>query len=366
MIFPAIFFRRNKYIEAKLPQKVLVINFGLIGDVLMVTPLLEELRRTLSPNAIITIAIQTCSLLAIKNNPYINNIITYNAFWSDPTDNHRHKVKLKNLIESIKFIRDNKLQKYDLIINSWFIDQPLAPFLASFLNYYTMIGFDFTYSSKFYDKAYSFDCEAHFTDNLLNMYYDHIQCLDRSNNLRYTFMTDIEEAQVDFSKFGNYIIISPFSTDSLKEWNLDNWVRLIRNIKAEYPQYTLVLTGMSKSRQQSEQLVRNVGAYLINTVGEFSLEEFALLLKGAKVQIAIDSGAIHIGSAMNLPTFVLFSQVFSYRQVVPYNVLYDLSVVEVDCSGCLYGCKEMKCMKHDYSVVLRKLNGFMNKVTDNI
>ncbi|MFZ4857097.1 MAG: glycosyltransferase family 9 protein [Desulfuromonadaceae bacterium] len=366
LVLPAFIKRRNKRMKV-LPHSILVINFGLIGDVLMVTPLLEEIRRTLPPDADITIAVQPCSLAAVKNNPHINHIITYNSFWSDPTDNGSHKVKIKHLFETIKFIRVNRKHKYDLIINSWITDQPLVPFVSSFLSYELMIGFDFNYSSKYNDYSYIFDYNQHVTDNMLRMYCEHIGVDTKVSNLRYTYKMSTDYSTPDYEEIrkmitGRYVIVSPFSSQTSKEWSLENWGKTIEHIYSCFPYFTLVLTGQSKSVEDAKELAAMVTTPIINTVGKLTLDQFAHLCMHSAAIITVESGTMHFAGVYNKPVFIILSRLYNFNQFIPYNVKYRYNAIDVDCANCIYGCKNMDCMKHDQQIISYKLTDFIKAV----
>lgn len=367
LMLPAFLHRKKNRVALKPPQNVLVMHFGLIGDVLMITPLLEEMRRTLPQNAVISVLIPPCSLLALKNNPHINHIITYNAFWADPSDNHSHKVKMNHFFESLNFIRDNKNTKYDLIISSWSMDQPLAPFLVSFLNYSCMIGFNFKYSSMFYDYAYQFNHGEHVTDNVLRMYFEYLGTGQKRTGLRYTYIMNPEYGTPDFTLFSDnirrpYIIISPFSSESSKELKLDSWLEILRHLNTYFPEYSLIVTGLGKSEVESNYLEKKAGVPVINTVGKLTLDQFAHFCKHSTAIITTESGTMHFASVCDKPVFILLSSIYNYKQFLPYNVTCQYSVVDVPCANCIYGCDTMECMEHDIDIVCKKLTAFLNEV----
>lgn len=358
------FMAKGKKVQLTKIKNVLIVHFGLTGDVLMTTPLIETMRETLPNSAHITLLLPPCSYSAVEHNPNIDNLITYNAFWADPSDNHRHTVKFRHYIASVKLICKLRKTEYDLVINSWVMDQPLTPFLVKFCRYKNMIGFDFKYSKKFYDESFYFNINSHFADNILSMYklYFNLNIDTSSKRLSYympkNIMTDtFNKIIATINK--PYLVISPFSSERSKEWDLINWIEVTKFISNNYPKFSIVLTGLSKSKTQAEQLCNDSNVAVIDTVGKLSLEQFAFITSNAAALITIDSGSVHISSAVNVPVFVLFGQIYNYKQVLPYRVKFDYSVVDVNCAGCIYGCSEMSCMKHDLLKVIDKLNLFL-------
>jgi len=91
-------------------MKILVIKFRNIGDVLLSTPLIENLQHYF-PNAKIDFALNEGCEDMLTDNPNINEIIIYN----------RSRIKKLNIFlqikEEIRFTRAIRSEKYDIVIN---------------------------------------------------------------------------------------------------------------------------------------------------------------------------------------------------------------------------------------------------------
>ena len=83
------FKRRNKPLSAI--TEILVIRTAYIGDVIMTLPILKPLKA-LYPDAKITFLTSSSARDVLLNNPYIDAILTYDAFWFYPR-NFRAAVK---------------------------------------------------------------------------------------------------------------------------------------------------------------------------------------------------------------------------------------------------------------------------------
>ena len=91
-------------------MKILVIKFRNIGDVLLSTPLVSNLKN-IYPDSIIDFALNKGCEDMVSNNPDINNIIIYD----------RPRIKqlsiFSQLKEEIKFTRNIRKRNYDMVIN---------------------------------------------------------------------------------------------------------------------------------------------------------------------------------------------------------------------------------------------------------
>src|SRR4030067_2417530 len=87
------------------PKNILIIKTHAIGDVLLVTPSIRYIRKRF-PNAKISMLIGDWSKEALKGNPYIDEIITFE-------DSILQKKKIIKLLHLIFQLRQ---KKYDLCI----------------------------------------------------------------------------------------------------------------------------------------------------------------------------------------------------------------------------------------------------------
>src|SRR3990167_7324107 len=102
------FMEYTNYIDKKNIKKILVIKCRALGDVLLSTPVFTNLKNYF--HAEIDAFIYSDSLEILKNNQYINNIISY--------DLSIKKLNFfKKIVKEIKFILKVRKKNYDLIIN---------------------------------------------------------------------------------------------------------------------------------------------------------------------------------------------------------------------------------------------------------
>jgi ADP-heptose:LPS heptosyltransferase len=147
-------------------SNILIVNLGLIGDVLLTTPFIRAIRAIL-PKAKIHVLVPPWSSSVLSHNPHVDYLHTYKAFWNDPS--HSHSPSLDSFVDTIRIWRQLRRFRFDLVINTWFADQPLTAGLLRLFKSAFIIGFDFPYSSRFYDRAFPFDRNAHIVDNLLEL-----------------------------------------------------------------------------------------------------------------------------------------------------------------------------------------------------
>jgi len=91
-------------------MNILVIKFRNIGDVLLVTPLLYNLKQHY-PKANIDVAINQGTESMLSLNPNVNELIIYNR------DQIKALPIVKRLYKEVKFFLSFRKRAYDLVIN---------------------------------------------------------------------------------------------------------------------------------------------------------------------------------------------------------------------------------------------------------
>ena len=119
---------------------------------------------------------------------------------------------------------------------------------------------------------------------------------------------------------------------------------------------------LGDARARAAELVAQVKSPMINTVGETTLAGFAAIVGRAALLVTTESGAMHIASATGTPTYVLFSQIYDYRQFTPYGVPNAFSLIDVPCARCIYGCPAMTCMQHAPADVIASVIRFADAI----
>ena len=77
------------------PQRILIVKFGALGDILMATPLLTALRRSY-PDAHLTWLVEHGNIQAIDANPYVDEIMLWDSGYLPSLQSTRPRNWLKN------------------------------------------------------------------------------------------------------------------------------------------------------------------------------------------------------------------------------------------------------------------------------
>lgn len=268
-------------------QRFLIIQTAFLGDVILATPVVSELKR-LFPDARVDVLVRKGNEGIISTHPLITDILVLD----------KKQGKFGEVKRLRKIIRDNR---YDTVINLHrFGSSGLLTWLSGAKE---KIGFDknpfsFCYSRKIkheigngtHEVERNLSCIAH---------------LGAEKRVRpQVFPTDAHRAKVNALQSVLYFTLAPASVWFTKQLPEERWVELARLLTAKGKVY---LVGGPADFELCERI--RVAAVLdenSNLAGKLNLLESCALFEKAERCYVNDSGPLHMASAVNAPTTAFF------------------------------------------------------------
>jgi len=149
----------------------------------------------------------------------------------------------------------------------------------------------------------------------------------------------------------------------LKEWPDTNWIEIIDQLTACH--YEVFLTGAKIDREKAEQIKAQVANKdSVNIVaGEFDLKQTAELLKSSILVISVNTGIMHLASALGCNLIALHGPT-SVKRWGPLGANAISLQSSLQCSPCLnlgfeYQCQKNSCMK---SITITALMDAIEKI----
>jgi heptosyltransferase-3 len=337
----------KKFDKSKV-NKILVIKPAAIGDVLLSTPAVENLRYNF-PDAEINFLTQKFCKEVLTGNPYITRVLTYDL----------------NLDGGWCIIKSIRKQRYDLIIDLF--GNPRTALITYLSRARYKVGFKFRQRKYAYNiKLDSRGGEVHNVEFNL----DALRALGlevKSSQPRFFINSVHNEFAVKFFKdnglAGKKVIgINPCGTWKTKVWYLEKFVELIKMFDDSYR--FLVFWGYENELAQAKKLHDMTGDNVL-LVPQVNLKYLGALMKHCKVFLTNDTGPMHIASALGVNVAAIFGPT-NPRLQGPIN---GNSVVikneKLNCLGCnltkIEDCPyEHKCMAElDASFVYERLQNFL-------
>ena len=146
------------------------------------------------------------------------------------------------------------------------------------------------------------------------------------------------------------IALHPFSRWGYKEWPIQNYARLIKHIGSRYP-VSFVVTGAPQERHRAAEIIRGSPVNVYNLAGKTSISELPGILKKCILLIGIDSAAVHIAASVGTPTTTIFGP-SSPINWAPRGTQHHVVSMNLPCVPC----RGKGCDNSEVSRCLRELD----------
>ena len=272
-------------------KKILVIKFGGIGDVLLSTVVLSNLKIYF-PNAEIYFLTHSSCRDIVSDNPYITKFFTFNF----------------GLDEAWCLVKNIKLQQYDLIIDLY--GNPRSALVTFWSRAKYRVGFNFRHRKYAYNIVaqgrggsvhnveFNLDAlrkiEVPITKYELAVY---IKDIHKNFADKFLIKNGIDKKEI----FG-ILISGGWET---KKYKAKDFAELIKIIKEKYDVNILLMWGVESERAECEFIKKETGDYVF-IEPETSLKYASAFMRRCKVIIGNDSGLLHLAVASGVPVLGIY------------------------------------------------------------
>ncbi len=317
-------------------KKILLINFGGLGDEILFLPTINSLKKEF-PNSTITLALENRS----KGITSLTNLID-NTFTVDIKSN-----KYKKYFELFKLLLKIWTNKFDIVISSG-----SNKFISIFL-FLTFIKKRYGYDTgKLSKLLLTKAVELNKNQYAAAMYHDLIRDITNIN-------TEIPIINVNKNIVeSNSILIHPgVSQISIKKGMIKTipaktWAEVV--LKLSNLGKKVVLAGGPDDKDIIEYIENNVPHdKYINMYGKTkNLKELAELIAKAEIFLCSDSAPLHIAVALEVKTFVIFGSTDDKKLIPQCKSIIPIKNKNCKCSlqPCLWEkrnttCETLECLQ---------------------
>jgi heptosyltransferase-3 len=145
---------------------------------------------------------------------------------------------------------------------------------------------------------------------------------------------------------GKLLAIGPGSKMPSKIWPQDRYAELGGLLLKQFSDIELVIVGGKEDMKLGEELCRKWGRRTHNLAGKLSIYGSAAVLEKCLMYVGNDTGAMHLGAMVGLPSVTIFSARDYPGRWEPFGEGHIVLRHETDCAGCmLETCPEQnKCL----------------------
>lgn len=270
-------------------MKILVIQLYRIGDALLTTPAVKELKKNF-PEATVDFLAENPAAEILKGNPHIDHLIVYDK--KSPW----------------RFIRQIRAQKYDWVID--FLGTPRSAVLTALSGARLKAGL----ARVFHRWAYN-----HPLTDPKGEFYVAEEKIRLLEPLGVRFHGDLsaeiripEESKAfarDFLSKNRIsrlrIVLSPVSRRHFNRWPLSRFAAVADRLISDLGASVLIVWGPGE-KENADQIASAMKQKPLIAPKTGNLMDLAALIEGANLFIGNDNGVKHIAAALGVPTFTIY------------------------------------------------------------
>lgn len=355
-------------INKKLPQhkkvkKLLLRNPAALGDVFYTLRLVRAIKEA-NPGIFIGLLVGSWVLPLVKYSTDID-AIHIEDHWTLNRGNMSSAEKIGHwLYTRFCVVSEIKHEQYDMAIDLY----PYFPSAASLLwqaGIPERIGYDSHEGNVFYTNAVKWaNLDIHnveYQSNLVKKASISISDIS-SVNIKIDFGKCDDDLLKTYSLFKKrYLVISVGSGEIKREWSIEKWQFLLKQMYSSLQSYYFVFVGVGK--REDERIVDLMQAVFdrgMSLCNKLSIPELMQIIKHASLFIGLESFAGHIAAMYKVPQISIMHGSTKQVHWEPFaNPNCTVVRKNMSCSPCYFPshCQyENACMNISAEVVWQKVN----------
>jgi len=331
--------------KPRLVKKIALLKTAGIGDTVLLSAIVKDIKDELPDSEVY--------LFVGPNNYEIATIIS--ELFAGITI---IELPMRNPIRAISLVRRYTFDVW-LDFGSW-------PRINALLSYFSDAKFKVGFKTKGQYRHYVYDVAVEHNSELHELF-NYKKILEEIN-IRGSNLPSIN-VEEEIEKNERWVVVHMFPAGVkryLKEWPEFCWVELIDYLTKKG--YCVVLTGSKVDKDRALRVYRRCKEKdsIKVVAGDLSLKEVVFLLKKSYLVVSVNTGIMHLASALNCNLVALHGPTSPVR----WGPLNSNSVViqsPLVCSPCLnlgfeYGCSENRCMRSiSVGAVIEAVNFFLKR-----
>lgn len=290
-------------------MNVLVIQTAFLGDVVMTTPLLRELKRA-APGGRVTVVATPMGAAALQGSAFVDSVIPFDKKGAD-----------RGPLASLRLTRRLRRERFDVAVAAQRSFRTGVLLRGSGAP--TRIGFEGAPGAWAYTHRVPWDATVHAVRRYLALAgpagaspdadpRPEMTLLPEARGRATTLLRDVgvaDDVQI--------LAVAPGSQWGTKRWNPDGFAAVIRSASAKG--LVSVLLGGEAERELCESIAGLSGRQPVVLAGRTSIAELAALLARSRLLLTGDSGPAHVASAVGTPVVAIFGPTVPGMGYTPYG-----------------------------------------------
>lgn len=281
-------------------KNILIVRTDRIGDVVLTTPVIRALRRSL-PDAAITMLVTPATSELVRGNFHLNEVLV-----DDRTGLHKGTLGFLKLVGLIR------RKSFDTAIV--FHTKRRTNLLCFLAGIPERIGYA--------NNKLGFLLTRPLTDRRhLGRKHESEYCLDVLRAMGITcdkteFYIPVQQHAEEWAEYflttnnidrKNLIVIHPGASCPTKQWSTGRFAELMIQLRERYGSQ-FVLVGAANIKETADEIMAKVKFSVLNLTGITTVSQTVSLLKRCRLLISNDSGPVHLADALGTPVISIFTR----------------------------------------------------------
>jgi len=282
-------------------MRILVIKLKTIGDVLLTTPLISNLK-TQYPASVIDVLVNKGAEEVLDCNRKISHVLTYDR------NKIRQEKGLKKILSEFRFLFWIKKKRYDIVID---LDQgDRGGLISKFSGARIRVG-NLGVRNKIVSDTYTHFLPQPKGRHIVERMLDPLRVLGipiMSKKVEACWNKE-DEKIVDKLLTGvdRFVHIHPFSRVEVKELDVLTLAKMFDFFEIELSiKVVITAAPLIRELKKVDQTLKKCRSNPINLGGNLSIKQTTYLNKCATIFVGVDTAIMHISAANSTPTLAFF------------------------------------------------------------
>lgn len=332
LIRPFFLARSLRPVPVEKIDRILVLAWGGIGNVILFTPALKSLRKAMPRATIVAIVSQHGAKEVLEESRLVDTVVMA------ATETVRGAYAIAHTVTA-----PNKTTLFVCMAG-------ISPIAGSILSFRSCARYRIGENGRMEGFLYTHSIR---TDPGKHEVVRNLDLLKRAgipaedDELVFSVPDDIRRAMraTIAQEWGNaakkLVSIAPGSgaNQLFKRWPAEYFAELARLLRDRG--FAIALIGDKGEIALCEEIRRSAGEGIYNMSGKFSIIETAALIGSSRLVVSNDSAPMHVAAALKIPVVAIFGPTLPYKNA-PWKVPHKIVRIALPCSPC-YRFRPVEC-----------------------
>ncbi|HWW00663.1 MAG TPA: glycosyltransferase family 9 protein [Candidatus Acidoferrum sp.] len=306
-------------------MKILVISLAGIGDTILATPLIRELRANYPEARIDALVLWAGSKDVLEGNPNLNAVYQLNFLKAGKA-------------ESLRFLAPLRRAGYDVSINTHPQSRKQYRITARFIGARTRISHEYdcfdVLDRLLVNRTLPQDYAKHTVENNLEL----LALLGKKPLLAsHTLEVLLSAAEREWAesflsahqlsqrhRLAVHVGSGGTKNLTLKRWPLDHYMNLLKQVHRTWPELAILLFGGTEEEQDMQKILAALDSPLAIRVPSKNLRQAAALIQRCTAFLSVDTALMHLAAAVQASRQIVIEAPTFNKTNEPYGNPYSL------------------------------------------